>query len=328
MPTSPRHLRSLMDLAPAEVERVVTLAAALKREPARWSRALAGTSVALIFAKQSTRTRISFEVGCFQLGAQPLVLDLSHATGMQMGRGETAADTARVLSRYVQAIVIRTFGQEQVEELAREASIPVVNALTDRFHPCQALADVQTLRERFAADRFGRSASRRLQLTYVGAGNNVAHSLLLAGPRAGFDVVLACPEGLDPEPEVLARAEADAKSAGTRVGVERDPARAVQGASAVYTDTWVSMGQDAQADDLRERLYGYTVDDALLARAEPDVVFLHCLPAHRGEEVSASVLDGPRSAVLDQAENRLHAQKALLLLLLGAEPFAPPSHAP
>jgi ornithine carbamoyltransferase len=238
---------------------------------------------------------------------------------MQMGRGETVSDTARVLSRYVDAIVIRTYGQAQVDELAEAATVPVVNALTDAFHPCQALADAQTLRERFGPERFGRGASSRVRLVYVGAGNNVAHSLMLAGPRVGFDVTVACPPELEPEAAVVARAQADAAAEGTSVVVEHDPERAAAGATALYTDTWVSMGQDAQADELREKLEGYRVTKALMERAAQDAVFMHCLPAHRGEEVTAEVMDGPASVVFDEAENRLHAQKALLLLLLGAE---------
>jgi ornithine carbamoyltransferase len=316
---APRHLRSLFDLTPAETMRVVSLAAEVKRDPSRFRAALAGKSVALVFAKRSTRTRVSFEVGASQLGAHAVVLDLSDGSGMQMGRGETVSDTARVLSRYVDAIVIRTYGQAQVDELAEAATVPVVNALTDAFHPCQALADAQTLRERFGPERFGRGASSRVRLVYVGAGNNVAHSLMLAGPRVGFDVTVACPPELEPEAAVVARAQADAAAEGTSVVVEHDPERAAAGATALYTDTWVSMGQDAQADELREKLEGYRVTKALMERAAQDAVFMHCLPAHRGEEVTAEVMDGPASVVFDEAENRLHAQKALLLLLLGAE---------
>jgi len=270
--------------------------------------------VALVFAKPSTRTRVSFEAGLSQLGAHPVSLSTGGSAGLQTGRGETWADTAKVLSRYVDAIVIRTFAQQEIEELAEHGSVPVVNALTDAFHPCQALADVMTLREVFGA-------TRGLRLVFVGPGNNVAHSLLLAGPRAGFDVICACPEGLPPDPTIFAMAQADAKAAGTTVAIEHDLARALEGARAVYTDTWVSMGQEQEAGELHERLREYQVTDKVMQAAAADAVFMHCLPAHRGEEVTAEVLDGPQSIVLDQAENRLHAQKALLLLLLGAEPW-------
>ncbi|MFV8755669.1 ornithine carbamoyltransferase [Nannocystaceae bacterium ST9] len=314
MATAPRHLRNLLDLSPIETRRVVELARAIKREPASIAGALAGKSIALIFAKQSTRTRVSFEVGIHQLGAQALVLGTGGGTGMQMGRGETIHDTAKVLSRYVDAIVIRTFAQREVDELAAHGSIPVVNALTDDFHPCQALADLQTI-----AEHFGSCEGRTL--TWVGAGNNVAHSLALAGPRAGMHVVLCCPSSLPPDPNIWARAQADAREAGTRLELVDRPREAVRGADVVYTDTWISMGEEAQADRLRAELAAFTVDAALMDAAGPEAIFMHCLPAHRGEEVSDEVMDGPRSLVFDQAENRLHAQKALLALLLGARSF-------
>lgn len=315
MTTSPRHLRSLLDLSPSETRRVVELARACKTQPSSLAGALAGKSVALIFAKQSTRTRVSFEVGIHQLGGQPLVLSTGGGTGMQMGRGETIHDTAKVLSRYVDAIVIRTFDQREVDELAAHGSIPVVNALTDQFHPCQALADLQTI-----AERFGSCEGRTL--TWVGAGNNVAHSLALAGPRAGMHVVLCCPPSLPPDPGIWARARADAERAGTRLELVDQPRAAVRGADVVYTDTWISMGEEAQAERLRAELAAFTVDTALMDLANPTAIFMHCLPAHRGEEVSDDVMDGPRSVVFDQAENRLHAQKALLALLLGARPWS------
>jgi ornithine carbamoyltransferase len=310
-----RHLTSLMDLSPADTLRVLELADDVKKNPARYASGLAGKSVAMIFSKQSTRTRISFEVGIHQLGGQALALATGGGTGMQMGRGETIHDTAKVLSRYVHAIVIRTFAQDEVDGLAEHGSVPVVNALTDMFHPCQALADLQTVRE-----RFGSTKGRRL--TYVGAGNNVAHSLMLAGPRAGMDVVVACPPTLRPKQAVLDRARADATAAGTRVAVETELEKAVAGADVVYTDTWVSMGEEAEAKALRKVLSAYTITpEVMAATGKEDAIFLHCLPAHRGEEVVDEVMDGKWSAVFDQAENRLHAQKALLLLLLGAESF-------
>ncbi len=310
----PRHLRSLLDLSAAETLRIVELARAIKAEPASIAGALAGKSIALIFAKQSTRTRVSFEVGIHQLGAHAVVLGTGGASGMQMGRGETLHDTAKTLSRYVDAIVIRTFAQREVDELAAHGSIPVVNALTDDFHPCQALADLQTITERFGSCE-GRT------LTWIGAGNNVAHSLALAGPRAGMHVVLCCPASLPPNSAIWARAQADAREAGTRLERISQPREAVRGADVIYTDTWISMGEEAQAERLRTELASFTVDAALMDAAGNEAIFMHCLPAHRGEEVSDEVMDGPRSVVFDQAENRLHAQKALLAILLGARSF-------
>ena len=306
----PRHLRSLLDLSPAETSRVVDLAAAVKAKPSEYSQALAGKSVAMIFAKQSTRTRISFEVGLHQLGAQPVVLSTSGGTGMQMGRGETVADTAKVLSRFLHAIVIRTFGQDQVDGLAEHGSIPVVNALTDLYHPCQALADLLTIREHLGT-------TQGKKIVYIGAGNNVAHSLMLCGPRSGMDVVVSCPESLRPNKTVLDRARADAASAGTRCAVITDVREAVKGADILYTDTWVSMGEEEEAKALMKTLDGYTITEELMeATGKKDAIFMHCLPAHRGDEVTAEVMDGPRSVVFDEAENRLHAQKALMLLLM------------
>ena len=306
----PRHLRSLMDLTPRELGRVLELAHACKKSPAAYAGKLAGRSFALLFSRPSTRTRVSFEVGIAQLGGHSLLLP----GGGQMSRGETAADTARVMSRYLHGMIVRWHDHGTIEELAAASSVSVINALSDRFHPCQAIADVMVLQERLGD-------LRGTRLVFVGPANNVSNSLMLAGPRAGFDVVVACPPGLEPEPAVLARAQADAAAAGTRVEVTHDPAAVVAGARAVYTDTWVSMGQEAEAEALRGRLVGFTVDAAMMDRAAPDAVFMHCLPAHRGEEVTAEILDGPRSIVLDQAEDRLHAQKALLLLLCEVEPW-------
>lgn len=308
-----RHLRSLLDLDADDVERVLSLAARVKADPSAYREALRGKSIAMIFAKQSTRTRISFEVGIHQLGAQALALATGGGTGMQMGRGETVHDTAQVLSRYVDAVVIRTFGQDEVEGLAEHGSIPIINALTDLYHPCQALADLLTIRE-----HLGGTEGRKL--VYVGAGNNVAHSLMLAGARAKMDVVIACPETLRPNQAVLERARADAVAGGSRCAVEHDPQAAVRGADVVYTDTWVSMGEEAQAKALEQKLAPFAVDRALMeATGKDTAIFMHCLPAHRGEEVTDEVMDGAWSVVFDQAENRLHAQKAALLLLLGAE---------
>ncbi|MFO0631372.1 MAG: ornithine carbamoyltransferase [Nannocystaceae bacterium] len=310
-----RHLRSLMDFSAADVTRVLDLAQAVKRNPGAYTTRLAGKSVAMIFAKQSTRTRVSFEVGIHQLGAQALALSTSGGTGMQMGRGETVEDTAKVMSRFVHAIVIRTFGQDQIDGLAQYGSIPIINALTDMYHPCQALADLLTVRE-----KLGTTAGKKL--VYVGAANNVSNSLMLAGPRSGMDVVVACPDSLRPNPAVLERAQADAKAAGTQIGVDTDPMRAVKGADVIYTDTWVSMGEEEQAKALIAKLHGFTVSRAMMEATGKDALFMHCLPAHRGEEVEAEVMDGKWSVVFDEAENRLHAQKAVLLLLLGGESWS------
>jgi ornithine carbamoyltransferase len=307
MPDTPRHLLRDDDLAPCEQAEVLDLAAALKAAPFS-HRPLAGPrGVAVLFDKPSTRTRLSFEVGIAQLGGAPLIVD---GATSQLGRGETIADTARVLSRYVAAIVWRTGAQARIEELAAAATVPVVNALTDSFHPCQVLADLQTVRE-----RFGRLAG--LTLAYLGDGaNNMAHSLLLGGATAGLHVRVCAPDGFIPEPEVLRDAKARAAETGGSAGVVADPRAAVDGAEVVVTDTWVSMGQESDGLDRAAPFRPLQVNDALLDRAAPDAIALHCLPAHRGDEITDAVLDGPRSAVWDEAENRLHAQKALLTWLL------------
>jgi ornithine carbamoyltransferase len=303
-----RHFLSIHDLAAGEVESIFDLTAELKREPERFRSALAGRSLAMIFEKSSTRTRVSFEVGMTQLGGHALFLS---SRDIQLGRGEPIADTARVLSRYVDAIMARTFAHQTVLDLARFGSVPVINGLTDELHPCQGMADYFTLREAFGELR-GR------KLAYVGDGNNVAHSLMFGGPKVGMDVAVATPEGYEPKAGWVELARQDAEAAGTRLLVTHDPREAVEGASAVYTDVWASMGQEEEAEKRRAAFAGWTVDAALMARAQEDAVFLHCLPAHRGEEVAAEVIDGPQSRIFDEAENRLHVQKAILLRLLGA----------
>ena len=296
-----RHFLADDDLSPAEQGEVLDLAARLKTDRLG-SRALQGKAVAVVFEKPSTRTRLSFEVGIVQLGAHPLIID---AASSQLGRGETIEDTARVLSRYVDAIVIRTFGQERIEALAAASDVPVVNALTDSFHPCQVLADLQTIRE-----RKGRTAD--LTMTYLGDGaNNMAHSLLVGGAMAGMHVRVGAPEGYLPDPAIVARAQAY----GTDVLVTTDPAEAASGTDVLVTDVWVSMGQTGAEQRVRD-LRPYALDAAAVARAADGVLVLHCLPAHRGEEIAAEVIDAPDSAVWDEAENRLHAQKALLAWLL------------
>ena len=296
-----RHFLADDDLTPAEQAEVLALAAELKTG-AGVSAPLRGRAVAVVFEKPSTRTRVSFEVGIVQLGAHPVVLD---ARSTQLGRGETIEDTARVLSRYVDAVVIRTTGQDRIEALAAASGVPVVNALTDSYHPCQVLADLQTVQE-----RLGPLAGRTL--TYLGDGaNNMAHSLLVGGAMAGMHVRVAAPPGHAPDPAVVERA----RRYGTDVVVTDDRAAAVAGADVLYTDVWVSMGQ-SDAEQRRRDLAPYALDEAAVAAAGGEPLVLHCLPAHRGEEIAASVIDGPRSAVWDEAENRLHAQKALLTWLL------------
>ena len=253
----PRHLRSLVDVTADEFTRILSLAADVKKRPVAYRQKLDGKSIAMIFSKPSTRTRVSFEVGIRQLGGHAMFLSAGGSTGLQVNRGETNHDTARVLSRYVDAIVIRTFAQKQVDELAEFGTVPVVNALTDEYHPCQAFADALTMKERFGS-------LRGKKLVFVGPGNNVTSSLMLAGPRAGFDVVCACPPSLPPYADALARAQADAKAAGTRVTVEPDAMKAVAGAHVIYTDTWVSIGQEEEAAALMAKLAGYQVTTALM----------------------------------------------------------------
>ncbi|ALE84125.1 ornithine carbamoyltransferase [Pseudonocardia sp. HH130629-09] len=302
-----RHLLRDDDLTPAEQAEVLDLADRLKADPFA-ARPLAGPrAVGVVFDKSSTRTRVSFEAGITQLGGTAIILD---GTTSQLGRGETISDTARVLSRYLDAIVWRTSGQERIEEMAAAATVPVVNALTDTFHPCQILADLQTVRE-----RFGRLAG--LTLTYLGDGaNNIAHSLLLGGATAGLHVRIAAPAGFTPDDDVLRDAKARAEQTGGSVALVAEPVAAVAGVQVVVTDTWTSMGQEDDGLDRVAPFRPYQVNAALLAHAAPDAIVLHCLPAHRGDEITDEILDGPASAVWDEAENRLHAQKALLAWLL------------
>ncbi len=295
-----RHFLTGEELDAAELEALLARADELKRDRGA-SRSLAGRSVALVFERPSTRTRISFEVGVSELGGTPVVLREGE---MQLSRGESVRDTALVLSRYVQAIGVRTGPHAVVEELAEHASVPVINMLTTAHHPCQALADLQTLRE-----RFGHTSG--LKIAYVGDGNNVTNSLMLLGARAGVEVAVATPAELAPDPEVVERARAFGA-----VTLTNDPREAAEGAHALYTDVWVSMGDETEAAEQRTLLEPYRLDEALLDAAHPDAIALHCLPAHVGEEISEEALYGPRSAIFDQAENRLHAQKALLELLV------------
>jgi ornithine carbamoyltransferase len=295
------------DWKPGEIAAVLDLAGRVKREPARFRAALAGKTLAMIFEKSSTRTRVSFEAGMFQLGGLAMFLS---ARDLQLGRGETVADTARVLSRYTDAIMARTNAHATVEELARHASVPVINGLSDLLHPCQALADFLTVRERFGTER-------GFPLCYVGDGNNVAHSLLLTGAKLGARVSVVTPPGFEPRPEVVGWAREAARETGGSLLVTKSLEEGLAGARAVYTDVWASMGQEAEAAERARAFQNYRVTERVFAMAAPDAIFLHCLPAHRGEEVAAGVIDSPASAVFDQAENRLHAQKALLSTLMG-----------
>ena len=302
-----RDFLSIIDFSRDEILRTLDLAEALRDGSAK-GRPLEGKTLGMIFAKSSTRTRVSFEVGAYQLGGHALFLS---ARDIQLGRGEPIRDTARVLSRYLDGIMIRTYAHQEVEELARWATIPVINGLTDLLHPCQVLADMLTLRQSFGPDL------EPLKVAWVGDGNNMANSWINAAYRLGFELRLACPEGYDPDPEILARA-----SSAAPVKLVRDPQEAVQGADVVNTDVWASMGQEDEAAARAAVFQRFRVDDALMGRASRRAIFLHCLPAHRGEEVSDEVIEGPRSRVWDEAENRLHAQKAVMTVLMGEQGFA------
>jgi len=304
--TAPRHFLIDDDLTAEEVTAVLDQADLLKKDRLAL-RPLAGPkSIAVLFEKQSTRTRVSFEVGIAELGGHPVILDTRTS---QLGRGETIEDTARVLSRYVSAIVLRTAGHHRVEILAEHASVPVINALTDLAHPCQWLADLMTIREH-------RGNPAGMTITYVGDGNNVAHSILLGGALAGMHVRVASPEGYQPSSEIVHRAAALGAVSGGTVTVTDDPVAAGVGADVLYTDVWASMGQESETAERSVIFAPYQIDDRLVDLAAADVMVLHCLPAHRGEEIAAAVIDGPHSFVFDEAENRLHAQKALLAFLL------------
>jgi ornithine carbamoyltransferase len=301
-PSTKRDFLAFTDFTREEHYELLDLAAQLKRGEGP-ADPLRGRSLAMIFRKSSTRTRVSFEVGMTQLGGHALFI--SDQTS-QMGRGESTHDTAKVLSRYVDAIMIRTFSHDEIEALAGYATVPVINGLTDLLHPCQILADLQTVQENFGRDLSG------LRISWIGDGNNMAHSWLNAAAVHGFELALACPEGFDPDSVILERARA-----ATKVDLYRDPREAAEGAHVVNTDVWASMGQEEEAAERALAFEGYHVDDAMMDRAHAEAIFLHCLPAHRGEEVSAGVIDGARSRVFDEAENRLHAQKALMLTLMG-----------
>ena len=302
-----RDFLSVDDLTPEELSSLLDLSAKVKAQPGDYAARLAGRSVAMVFEKPSTRTRVSFEIAIASSGGHPVPLS---GAELQLGRGETIEDTGRVLSRYVDAIVLRTFEQERLEVLASAATVPVVNALSDFEHPCQCLADLLTVREA-KGDLAG------LTLTYLGDGNNVTHSLLLGGTKAGMHVRAGTPPGFEPIPQVMHRAAEIAASTGGSATVMPDPVEASRDADVLYTDVWASMGQEAEADERALVFPAYALDVGKVQVAKPDAIVMHCLPAHRGQEIADDVIDGPRSVVWDQAENRMHTQKALLLRLLG-----------
>jgi len=302
---APAHYLSVADLSAEQILALLDKALELKRFPNLEDKPLAGTTAALVFQKPSLRTRVSFEVALLELGGHAVYLSPAE---IQLGQREGVVDAARVLSRYVDVIIARVFLHSDVAGLAAHASVPVINALSDREHPCQILADLLTLYERHGT-------LRGVRLAYIGDGNNVAHSLALAAPGLGIDLRLACPDGYEPDPLIMDQALAGDTSGA--IELFRDPREAVQGADAVYTDSWYSMGQESEADIRAPIFRRYQINAELLAHAAPNAIAMHCLPAHRGQEITDEVMDGPASAVYDQAENRLHAQKALLLRLLG-----------
>jgi ornithine carbamoyltransferase len=302
-----RDLLSVDDLNPGELASLLDLSAKAKAQPGDYAERLAGRAVAMIFEKPSTRTRVSFEIAVASSGGHPVPLS---STELQLGRGETIEDTGRVLSRYVDAIVLRTFEQERLEVLAGAAAVPVINALSDFEHPCQCLADLLTVLEA-KGDLAGRT------LTYLGDGNNVTHSLMLGGAKSGMHVRAGTPPGFEPIPQVVQRASEIAAETGGSITVTHDPVAASRDADVLYTDAWASMGQEEEAEERALVFPAYALDRQKVEVAKPDVTVMHCLPAHRGQEITDEVIDGPFSVVWDQAENRMHTQKALLLWLLG-----------
>jgi ornithine carbamoyltransferase len=297
---------SIHDYSAADVAEIFRLAADMKRNQEKYADALRGKTLAMIFEKSSTRTRVSFEVGMFQLGGHALFLS---ARDIQLGRGETIYDTAKVLSRYVDGIMARTFAHRTVTDLAEYASIPVINGLTDLLHPCQGMTDYFT-----ASEHLGELRGKKI--AYIGDGNNMAHSLMFGAPKVGMDIAVATPKGYEPNPEVVAKAKADAEAAGTKVEVTNSIEEAARGADVIETDVWASMGQEEEAAKRVRDFEGWQVDSSLMQKANKGAIFMHCLPAHRGEEVSAEVCDSPQSVIFDEAENRLHVQKAIMYVLM------------
>lgn len=307
-PFSQKHLLKLQDYSPDEIYQVISLGLKLKDEQKNNipHPILKGKTLAMIFTKSSTRTRVSFEVGIYQLGGLGLFLSSSD---IQLGRGETISDTAKVLSRYVDGIMIRTYKQSDVDDLAKYGTVPVINALTDLLHPCQALADLMTIYEK-------KGKFRGLKMSYLGDGNNMAHSLMIACSKVGMDFTIGCSPEYEPNKEVVALSKQNAISSGSLIKVTYDPIEAIKGADVVYTDVWSSMGQEEEFEVRQKALSSYQVNLNLFSYAKPDAIFEHCLPAHRGEEVTEEIIDGPNSVVFDQAENRLHVQKAVMALLM------------
>jgi len=295
------------DWTAAQVIQIFKLARAIKKKPDKFRRALERQTLAMIFEKSSTRTRVSFEVGMFELGGHALFLS---SRDIQLGRGEPIADTAKVLSRYVDGIMARTFAHKTVTDLAANASVPVINGLTDLSHPCQVMADYFT-----AWEHFGKLKGRKI--AWVGDGNNMAHSLMFGAPKVGMDIAVATPRGYEPDPGVVASAMADAKAAGTKIVLTHSIDEAVDDADVVETDVWASMGQEEEADKRRRDFAGWQVDKRVMSLARKNAIFMHCLPAHRGEEVTADVIDSKQSVIFDEAENRLHVQKAIMITLMG-----------
>ena len=302
------NLVSIHDLTVQELELILDLSRAMKAHPGRYRGALSRMTLAMIFQKPSTRTRVSFQVGIHQLGGMGMVLGFND---LQLGRGETVEDTARVLSRYVDGIMARVFANADIVQLAESATVPVINGLSDLLHPCQAICDYFTIWQRFGT-------LKGVKVVYVGDGNNVAHSLAYGAAKLGAHLVICTPEGTyEPNPAVIDQAQADAAETAATIELSNDPQAAVVGAQAVYTDVWTSMGQEEEAQKRRKDLAPFQVNSDLFGRADKDAIFMHCLPAHRNEEVTEEVADHPRSVIFDQAENRLHTQKAIMTLLMG-----------
>jgi ornithine carbamoyltransferase len=310
-PAAPLHdFLTLDQLGPHGLRALLDLTGRIKHEPAAFRNRLAGGRLGMLFDKPSTRTRVSFESAAWMLGMLPIVL---RPDELQIGRGETVSDTARTLSLYLDAVAVRTFSQASLEELAAASSIPIINALTNEHHPCQAVADVMTLEESLGA-------LAGLRVAFIGDGDNVCHSLMQAAALSGFELRVATPPGYEPSPEIVAEANRTALATGGRIVLTNDPTEAVDGADAVYTDVWTSMGKESEQAARKAMFAEFTVDSRLMRHASPRAIFLHCLPAHRGEEVSADVIDGPASRVWPQAENRMHTEAALLYTLLRADP--------
>jgi ornithine carbamoyltransferase len=298
---------TIHDLTRYEFHELMDLTRDIKADPEKYRKRLRHQILAMVFEKPSLRTRMTFEVGMIELGGKAIYLSPNE---IQVGKRETVEDIAHNLERWVDGIMIRTFAHDNILRLAQAASVPVINALTDLLHPCQAMADFFTLIEH-------KGSLGKLKLAWSGDGNNVCHSLMLAAAKAGAKFAAAVPEGYEPDPQIVAWAKEDGKDTGFELLITHDPAEAVAGADAIYADVWTSMGQEAEKEERLRIFMPYQVNDALMANAKPEALFMHCLPAHRGEEVTASVFDSPRSVVFDQAENRLHAQKAIMLTLMG-----------